>query len=865
MASIRNLKDNGGIVFYPLTHERAVKDSNGVSLESKLAGLESKSYVEAWDGTSTPVEANIPAGVTVTYNTTTYTGTLAASSSTIGKIYLVKNGNDYDRYITSQSGSSYSWSPIGSSEMDLSGYATDADLGQLQQEVTDVIAEGKIAHTIVSNRYIDPATGSENPYNGWDSTGYVNVADASKIEITQGADTTYNCWYNINKTRISSFSLINGTKELDVPRNAVYFRVSNTTAGMASFACRVISYKVNKVFADNIDIALRGNISFEDNKVTFGAGYLYLTKAGVLEAYYAFETETTYTFPAASSNYLVFTLSTSTISIKSTVQEGDFVLLYYDGVKCIASGALYKYYLNEKIDGVASDISDINSDIANAGFVFDNSVGTGVDLSNRIDNKYLVKDTAVVGSYSGYFISDPILLSAKQALVGKIYGNDVCVLAETDENATSYRFVQNARPSGTTEIKYVASSECYVAVCGRTDDIGTITNLSIVDTDSLEETLTNVKNYIDSSIENPIPSFVLNEAQDTFLRYQSWKGADECLVFPIITDLHSSSTDTVKYKAIPYCIETNLIFGYNFIAHLGDFGLGNDGSPTLAKAHTIMNRIAESFGKYYGRVFFAQGNHDSDFKASLGIGQVDVENYMAQPYFNKYPEEFVADYSHQSFYVDFSKLKIRVLVINTTDKETGGNYGMTDEQLGWIYDSLLNTPNGYCVVILSHFCVNKIGEWTDYVSDTDYAFGSTTQLMAYAKMLEAFANKASVSYSGYSFDFTGLDSSIKLVGNICGDSHFDAQLRKDETVEVLKTVDGTIVPFEVSGNGVNYIITQSYGSVPTTSVPSWAIFTQFDKSTQLLIDVVAIKPRQGVMKLFRIGAGGSARDRAFTF
>lgn len=42
MANIRNLKENNGDVFYPLTHERAVKDSNGVSLDTKLAGLESK-------------------------------------------------------------------------------------------------------------------------------------------------------------------------------------------------------------------------------------------------------------------------------------------------------------------------------------------------------------------------------------------------------------------------------------------------------------------------------------------------------------------------------------------------------------------------------------------------------------------------------------------------------------------------------------------------------------------------------------------------------------------------------------------------------------------------------------------------------
>lgn len=141
MANIRNLKENNGNVFYPLTHERAVRDSNGVSLDSKLAGLESKSYVEAWDGSSTPDEENIPSGVVVTYNTTTYTGSLEASASTIGKIYLVKNSGNYDQYITSFDGSNYSWAGIGSTGMDLSGYATDEDLEQLQQDVSENYGE----------------------------------------------------------------------------------------------------------------------------------------------------------------------------------------------------------------------------------------------------------------------------------------------------------------------------------------------------------------------------------------------------------------------------------------------------------------------------------------------------------------------------------------------------------------------------------------------------------------------------------------------------------------------------------------------------------------------------------------------------
>ena len=82
----------------------------------------------AWDGVSTPTIANIPAGVTVTYSSTDYTGTMAASAGTMGTFYLVKTGtgtNKYDEYVTVRTGTSgsytYAWEKLGTQEVDLSG------------------------------------------------------------------------------------------------------------------------------------------------------------------------------------------------------------------------------------------------------------------------------------------------------------------------------------------------------------------------------------------------------------------------------------------------------------------------------------------------------------------------------------------------------------------------------------------------------------------------------------------------------------------------------------------------------------------------------------------------------------------------
>ena len=81
-------------------------------------------FIVAWNGTSTPVVADIPAGVVVTYNETDYTGTLDGDDSQAGAFYLVKSSatdNDiYDEYVAVGASGSKTWERLGSSTIDLS-------------------------------------------------------------------------------------------------------------------------------------------------------------------------------------------------------------------------------------------------------------------------------------------------------------------------------------------------------------------------------------------------------------------------------------------------------------------------------------------------------------------------------------------------------------------------------------------------------------------------------------------------------------------------------------------------------------------------------------------------------------------------
>lgn len=77
-----------------------------------------------------------------------------ASASTMGHIYLIgPDANDnYDRYFTQQDGSSYSWVSLGSTQIDLSTYATKAEVTQLEAEAnTGYLPKNELAQSVVTN------------------------------------------------------------------------------------------------------------------------------------------------------------------------------------------------------------------------------------------------------------------------------------------------------------------------------------------------------------------------------------------------------------------------------------------------------------------------------------------------------------------------------------------------------------------------------------------------------------------------------------------------------------------------------------------------------------------------------------------
>lgn len=218
---------------------KAVKTYVDESIPAALSAIESEietvgrgEYVTAWDGASTPVVADIPAGVSVTYNTTSYTGELAASDSTMGKIYLVSTGttDEYDRYVTVRSGSvdsyTYSWSSIGSTSIQLSDFATKAEVSQLGQKVTDLEnVPTQLSETILGPAYFTQSSPTIVSYSAGFKVYYYPVKQGDKLKVTasEAQDRAFNYGFttvvpavNVSVTNATSVS----TSSIDLVLNA---------------------------------------------------------------------------------------------------------------------------------------------------------------------------------------------------------------------------------------------------------------------------------------------------------------------------------------------------------------------------------------------------------------------------------------------------------------------------------------------------------------------------------------------------------------------------------------------------------------------------------------------------------------------
>lgn len=315
--------------------------------------------------------------------------------------------------------------------------------------------------------------------------------------------------------------------------------------------------------------------------------------------------------------------------------------------------------------------------------------------------------------------------------------------------------------------------------------------------------------------------FVKPQIKETLKRYKEWKGTDETLVFPVVTDVHTAGR--FSYKHISHAVKAAEAFGSDFMVNLGDIGLNAyPATESSEYARQIIRNTRERMDEYDGVWLYTPGNHDWD----AGEGNFLTESELNETFQKPWQERAGADLHliPGKTYGWYDVKGFRVIFLNSQGTGTqGGHYYLFDDaQVEWLQGLLDSTPERMPVIVLTHYMPHPLGRWTT-TAPTEEALWSNSRLMG---VLSGFAAKGT------------------LVGLFTGDAHVNMYTRED---------------------GVNYFISQGYGwVVPDLMLPGTR-HAFFDYKDSLCIDMIAVKPGKREVHTFRIGAGGKDYDSSFSY
>ena len=110
------------------------------------------------------------------------------------------------------------------------GKSIRTQISRIDSNIESYIGQSlKYDYNWIDGGYIDSTNGSVVSYDNWQYTDFIKIVDNIKslgVFTTLEGSYSYNAFYDINKTFISNFSV--NSSVVDVPSNAVYFRISST-------------------------------------------------------------------------------------------------------------------------------------------------------------------------------------------------------------------------------------------------------------------------------------------------------------------------------------------------------------------------------------------------------------------------------------------------------------------------------------------------------------------------------------------------------------------------------------------------------------------------------------------------------------
>lgn len=216
---------------------------------------------------------------------------------------------------------------------------------------------------------------------------------------------------------------------------------------------------------------------------------------------------------------------------------------------------------------------------------------------------------------------------------------------------------------------------------------------------------------------------------------------NRCLNFGFITDTHANQyQDAKKYiSVLRHISKTNI---------LDDIFHGGDVITTYADTYCetfddYVQAMLNGLDEYndISNIIFIEGNHDNGHDNNdINLNNID-DNASRIQYsllfgssmnsFTKNPDDLLGQYGFK----DYPNVKIRIIILESFNHQGGqdenGTSNDNDVQLNWLRSTLLNTPQDYNVLILTHYFIKSKYQQTNrllkYFNEADDVFAGNAQ------------------------------------------------------------------------------------------------------------------------------------------
>lgn len=147
-----------------------------------------------------------------------------ASAQTMDKIYLTPSGTSgvYNMSYTEFDGTAYSWEDLGTTAIQLSDYATKAEVSQLEAKVTDLDNQINGYENYLPNSRIDPATDTIEERTGVNVSEYIPFTPGQDVvwKYATNSDPGSLCYlvtYTAGKVKINQFEASDASGQRTLP------------------------------------------------------------------------------------------------------------------------------------------------------------------------------------------------------------------------------------------------------------------------------------------------------------------------------------------------------------------------------------------------------------------------------------------------------------------------------------------------------------------------------------------------------------------------------------------------------------------------------------------------------------------------